>query len=461
MKICIPTGIAHFPGENMNRLSDKIKIINWPIKLLLSTLNISHVNKKEINLLLWAWIYIFSLFLSYYILRPIRDELGVAGGVKNLPWLFTGTLLAMLIVNPIFSYLVKRCSRERFIKLTYRFFSFNLLLFLAALQFSSTEQNVWIGRVFFIWVSVFNLFVVSVFWSFVVDIFNSEQGKRLFGFLTAGATIGGIAGSSLTSSMVDGIGQNGLLLIAMVLIECSVFASQRLANVHQRQGKQVGNISDDQKPIGGGIFTGMAHTFRSPYLFSIALFIFFYSTTSTILYFHQASIAESAFSDRNSRTAFFANIDFWVNVFTLLFQLLLTGRILGWLGVAFTLCALPLITTLGFAALIGYPTIGIFVAVQVARRVSNFSLARPAREILFTSVTREDRYKTKNFIDTFVYRAGDQLASWTYAGFIAAGLSLSGIAVVAVPVSCLWLILSIWLGRKHEKWGDVPIKSNT
>ena len=404
------------------------------------------------KLLLWAWVYIFSLFLSYYILRPIRDDLGVAGGVKNLPWLFTGTLLAMLMVNPIFSYLVKRCSRGRFIKLTYRFFSFNLLLFLAALQFSSTEQNVWIGRVIFIWVSVFNLFVVSVFWSFVVDIFNSEQGKRLFGFLAAGATMGGIAGSSLTSSMVDGIGQNGLLLIAIMLIECSVFASQRLANVYHRQ---VGPFVDEQRPIGGGIFTGMTHTFRSPYLFSIALFIFLYSTTSTILYFHQASIAESVFSDSNSRTSFFANIDFWVNVFTLLFQLLLTGRILGWLGVAFTLCALPLITTLGFAALVGYPTIAIFVAVQVARRVSNFSLARPAREILFTSVTREDRYKTKNFIDTFVYRAGDQLASWTYAGFIAAGLSLSGIAVVAVPVSCLWLILSIWLGRRHEKWIDV------
>lgn len=432
-----------------------------PINPFLKMMNISHVNKMEVKLLLWAWFYIFSLFLSYYILRPIRDELGVAGGVRNLPWLFTGTLLAMLLVNPIFSYLVKRCSREHFIKLTYRFFSFNLLVFLVALQFSSNAQNVWIGRVFFIWVSVFNLFVVSVFWSFIVDIFNSEQGKRLFGFLAAGATMGGIAGSSLTSTLVAGIGQNGLLFIAMILIECSIFASQRLANVHHGERKKTGTVSDDEKPIGGGIFTGMTHTFRSPYLFSIALFIFFYSTTSTILYFHQASIAESVFNDRNSRTAFFANIDFWVNVFTLLFQLLLTGRVLGWLGVAFTLCALPLITTLGFAVLIGYPTIAIFVAVQVVRRVSNFSLARPAREILFTSVTREDRYKTKNFIDTFVYRAGDQLASWTYAGFIAAGLSLSGIAVVAVPVSCLWLILSIWLGRKHEKWADMTIKSNT
>ncbi|WP_413648510.1 hypothetical protein [Pantoea sp. B65] len=178
----------------MKSLSEKSNIISRATRIFLKIMNISHVNKIEIKLLLWAWFYIFLLFLSYYILRPIRDELGVAGGVKNLPWLFTGTLLAMLLVNPIFSYFVKRCSRERFIKLTYRFFSFNLLLFLVALQFSSTGQNVWIGRVFFIWVSVFNLFVVSVFWSFVVDIFNSEQGKRLFGFLAAGATMGGIAG---------------------------------------------------------------------------------------------------------------------------------------------------------------------------------------------------------------------------------------------------------------------------
>ncbi|MBP2170763.1 AAA family ATP:ADP antiporter [Erwinia toletana] len=435
-------------SNNDNAIWQFIQFVNH-------ALNFSHVSKAELRLLVWAWMYIFVLFLCYYILRPIRDELGVAGGVKNLPWLFTGTLLAMLLVNPLFAYLVKRCSRERFIKLTYRFFSLNLLAFLIALKFSSAEQNIWIGRMFFIWVSVFNLFVVSVFWSFIVDIFNSEQGKRLFGFLAAGATLGGIAGSSLTSGMVEDIGQNGLLFIAMILIECSVFASQRLAKAHHRQNAAAEQAIDDQQPIGGGIFTGMAHTFRSPYLFAIALFIFFYSTTSTILYFHQASIAESVFSDRNSRTAFFANIDFWVNVFTLVFQLLLTGRILGWLGVACTLCALPLISVLGFAALIGYPSIGLFVAVQVARRVSNFALARPAREILFTSVTREDRYKTKNFIDTFVYRAGDQLASWTYAGFVAAGLSISGIAIVAVPVSCLWLILSIWLGRKHEKWATI------
>lgn len=419
-----------------------------------STFNITHVTTCEARLLFWSWLYISILFISYYILRPIRDELGVAGGVKNLPWLFTGTLLAMLLVNPLFAWLVKRCSREQFIKLTYRFFSLHLLIFLAALKFASPEQNVWIGQIFFIWVSVFNLFVVSVFWSFVVDIFTAEQSKRLFGFLATGATLGGMAGSSLTSGLVDKIGQNGLLLIAMVLIECAVFASQRLAKAHNLQGINFTH-SHKQQPIGGGIFTGVAHTFRSPYLFSIALFIFFYSTTSTILYFHQASIAESVLIDRNSRTAFFANIDFWVSVFTLLFQLLLTSRILGWLGVAFTLCALPLISALGFAALISHSSVTLFIAVQVARRVSNYALARPAREILFISVSREDRYKTKHFIDTFVYRAGDQLASWTYAGFIAAGLSLSGIAIVAVPFSCLWLGMSIWLGRKHEKYAVI------
>lgn len=374
--------------------TDRISVFRL-IQAARSTFNITHVTKTEARLLFWSWLYISILFISYYILRPIRDELGVAGGVKNLPWLFTGTLLAMLLVNPLFAWLVKRCSRERFIKLTYRFFSLHLLIFLAALKFTSPEQNVWIGRIFFIWVSVFNLFVVSVFWSFVVDIFTAEESKRLFGFLAAGATLGGMAGSSLTSGLVDKIGQNGLLLIAMVLIECSVFASQRLAKAHRLQDINFTRGNKEQQPIGGGIFTGMVQTFRSPYLFSIALFIFFYSTTSTILYFHQASIAESVFIDRNSRTAFFANIDFWVSVFTLLFQLLLTSRILGWLGVAFTLCALPLISALGFAALISHPSVTLFIAVQVARRVSNYALARPAREILFISVSREDRYKTK------------------------------------------------------------------
>lgn len=405
----------------------------------------------EARALAWAWLYVFALFLAYYVLRPIRDELGVAGGVRNLPWLFTGTLLAMLAVNPLFAYSVRRWPRERFIAIAYRFFALNLLIFTMLLTLATPEQHIWIGRAFFIWVSVFNLFVVSVFWSFIVDVFDAEQGKRLFGFLAAGATLGGIAGSSLTSGLVERLGQNWLLLASIILLEVAVFASRRLSRVSDAFQRPVQG-DDPHKPVGGGIFAGMTHTFRSPYLLGIAFFILFYSVTSTFLYFQQATIAEANFPNRAARTAFFANIDFWVNVFTLAFQIFLTGRLMGWLGVAAMLCALPLFSVAGFAALAASSTVGVFVVVQVARRVSNFALARPTREVLFTSVPREDRYKAKNFIDTVVYRGGDQVGSWAYTGLMGLGLSLTGIAIVAVPLSAIWLALSFWLGRRQERW---------
>ncbi len=408
------------------------------------------VRPTETRALLWSWLYIFALFLAYYVLRPIRDELGVAGGVRNLPWLFTGTLVAMIAINPLFAWAVRRWARERFIAVAYRFFMMNLLVFMALMMNSSPDAQVWVGRAFFIWVSVFNLFVVSVFWSFVVDVFDSEQGKRLFGFLAAGATTGGIAGSALTSGLVERIGQSWLLVASIVLLEVAVFAARRLSSVSDAFKRPL-ERDEAHKPVGGGLFAGITHTFRSPYLLGIAFFILFYAVTSTVLYFQQATIAEQSFPDRAARTAFFANIDLWVNVLTLAFQLFLTARIMGWVGVAATLCALPLLSVAGFAGLAAFPSVAVFVALQVARRVSNFALARPAREVLFTSVPREDRYKTKSFIDTVVYRGGDQIAAWGYAGLLAVGLGTTGIAIVAVPISAIWLGLSYWLGRQQEK----------
>ncbi len=408
------------------------------------------VEPAEVAALGWSWLYVFALFLAYYVLRPIRDELGVAGGVRNLPWLFTGTLLAMLAANPLFSYAVRRWPRETFIAVAYRFFMLNLLAFMLLLASASPTEHVWIGRVFFIWVSVFNLFVVSVFWSFVVDVFDAEQGRRLFGFLAAGATLGGIAGSALTSGFVERVGQAWLISASILLLEVAVFAVRRLSGLSDAFSRTA-HGEDPKKALGGGIFAGMTHTLASPYLLGIAVFILLYSTTSTFLYFQQATIAEVHFPDRSARTAFFAGIDFWVNVLTIGFQLFLTGRLATRLGVTAMLCALPLVSVAGFAALAASPTVLVFVLVQVARRVSNFALARPMREVLFTAVPREDRYKAKNFIDTVVYRGGDQMASWSYAGLIALGLSMTGIATIAVPLSLAWLGLSAWLGRRQER----------
>jgi len=412
---------------------------------------IGQIHPGEGRALAWSWLYIFSLFLAYYVLRPIREELGVAGGVEYLPWLFTGTLITMTVINPLFAWVVRRWPRERFIAIAYRFFMLNLVVFMILLANATPEQHVWIGRAFFIWVSVFNLFVISVFWSFMVDVFNGEQAKRLFGFLATGATLGGIVGSALTSGLVERLGQIWLLLISIVLLEVAVFATRRLSDISDAFKRPL-ERREGHQPVGGGLLTGITHTFRSPYLLGIAFFILCYAVTSTVLYFQQAMIAEQYFADRAARTAFFANISLWVNGITLGVQLFLTGRIMRWLGVAVTLCALPLLSMVGFTGLAAFPSIAVFVVFQVARNVSNYALTRPAREVLFTAVSREDRYKTKNFIDTVVYRGGDQIAAWSYAGLLAVGLGLTGIAAIAVPISAIWLVLGFWLGRRQQQW---------
>jgi AAA family ATP:ADP antiporter len=405
---------------------------------------------EELPALGWSLLYVISIFLAYYVLRPIRDELGTAGGVDQLPWLFTGTLLAMLAASPLFAYAVRRLPRERFIAIAYRFFSANLLVFTVLLAFATPEQEAWIGRAFFIWVSVFNLFVVSIFWSFTVDVFDGEQGKRLFGIVAAGATLGGLLGSALTAGLVEVIGRSGLMTVSILLIEVAIFASRRLSRVGNGFARPP-LAEDPHEPVGGGVFAGVVHTFRSPYLLGLALFILFYSVTSTFLYFQQASIAAETFPDRAARTAFFASIDLYVNAITLLLQLFLTGRLIGWLGIAATLCALPLVSLVGFTLLAAYPTVGVFMAMQVARRVSNFALARPTREVLFTASAREDRYKAKSFIDTVVYRGGDQVASWSYAGLMGLGVTLSQVAIIAVPLSLIWLGLSLALAHAHRR----------
>lgn len=403
---------------------------------------------REAQALAWAWLYIFTLFLAYYVMRPIRDEMGLAGGVRQLPWLFSGTLLAMVVVNPLFAYAVRRWPRERFIAVTYRFFMAHLLGFVVLLAASPDDLQVWIGRAFFIWVSVFNLFVVSVFWSIVVDVFDDTQGRRLFGILAAGATLGGIAGSSVTAGLAEWLGQNRLLLVSIALLEVSVFAAKRLSrwsDVSERPTR----APDRAGAVGGGVFAGLTHTLRSPYLIGISLFMVIYAVTSTVLYFQQAEIVGASFPDRGARTAFFATIDLWVNVLTLVCQVFLTGYLVRRLGVVAVLCVLAFVSAAGFTALAIAPTVGVLVVIQVARRVSNFAFARPTREVLFTSLTREDRYKAKTFIDTVIYRGGDQIGSWSYAGLIALGLGITGVAWAAVPLSVAWLALSVWLGLRH------------
>jgi AAA family ATP:ADP antiporter len=413
------------------------------------------VRPDEAPLLVWAWLYIFSVLSSYYVLRPIRDQAGVAGGVSNLQWLFTGTLVGMLILNIPFAYLVKTLPRRRFIPLTYHFFAANILLFAALFHWADPGQTIWVGRVFFIWVSVFNLFVVSVFWQLNVDLFTVEQGKRLFGVIAAGATLGAIVGSGVTAGLARHVPPTVLLLGSALVLEVAVLSAGRLARLSAALDRRV--VDDaGEAPIGGGVFAGITHAVGSSYLLNVTVFMLLFAITSTFLYFQQAGIVSAAFRDRGAQTAFFASVDLLVNVLTLVIQLFLTGRLVLLLGVAVTLALLPVLTIVGFGVLALVPTIGAVAVFQVVRRAADYALTRPSREVLYTVVPREDRYKTKSFIDTVVYRTGDQLGAWSVTLLRALGFGSAHLSWAVVPVAVVWLLNAVWLGRRQERLAAAP-----
>ena len=414
---------------------------------------IIEVEPEEIRALAWSWLYFFSVLSAYYVIRPIRDEMGVAGGVSNLPWLFTGTLVGMMLANPPFAALVARLPRVRFVALAYRFFAANLVLFFLLLQVTAGAQNIWVGRVFYIWSAVFNLFVVSVFWSFMTDVFTRRQGLRLFGFVSAGGTLGGIAGSALTATLAEQIGPAYLLLVSVTLLEVAVFSVGRLSRLSEslRTKRGLPDEHDQEAVIGGGIWSGISHACSSGYLLNIIVYMLLFTVLSTFLYFQQASLVEQTMTDRAARTAFFARVDLLVNALTLGAQIFLTGRVLRRLGVALTLTVIPAMSAIGFLSLGMLPILAAVVVFQALRRAGNYAIAQPARQVLFTVLSREDRYKAKNFIDTFVYRAGDQVGAWSYALMGVFSLGVAGTAFVAVPISIVWLLNGLWLGRKQER----------
>ncbi len=409
------------------------------------------VQPEELPAVGWCWVYAFALLAANYILTPIRDQMGVAGGVRNLPWLFVGTLAGTILLNLPFGWLVKKLPRSRFIPLTYRFFAVMLLLFGVAMHFATKEQSVWVGRLFFIWVSVTNLFAISVFWQLNVDLFSPGQGKRLFGFIAAGATIGAIVGSAYISIVAKTVSPTVLLISAAVLFEVAVFCAGRLGRLspalHRLPPEKAASV--DEKPVGGGVLAGILHAVRSPYLLGVSAFLLLYSVTSTFVYSQQAAIVAHDLTDRAAQTVFFSNVNFGVNTVALVLQLFFTGRIVLTLGVALALAILPVITMGGFAALAMTPTLAVIGTFQVIRRGVEYAVTRPAREVIYTVVSREDRFKSKGFIDTFVYRLGDQVGIWSSTLFTSLGGSMASLA--AIGIALVWLVTALWLGGEQKK----------
>ena len=403
------------------------------------------VRPNEVRALWLGFTFFFVVLAGYYVIRPIRDNIG-AQQFENLWWMFTVVLVVMIVANALFSAVVSRMSRRRFIPIAYRFFILNLIIFFVLMQYVPPGKQPWVDGCFFVWVSVFNLFATAVFWGFMTDLFTTEQGKRLFGFIAVGGSLGGILGPIITASLVHYVSTGYLLLICAAMLEIAA-QCVRFFPAEFRRGEEVAAA---EKPIGGKFWDGVTNICKSPYLFGLFLFIFLYTFTSTWTYFQQSDLTRTGFVDKAARTAFFAKLDLSVNTLTLILQVFVTGRLMKFLGVTVTLLFMPVLSLFGFAAMGLTPILPVLAAFQVARRASTFAFMRPAREVLFTVLRREDKYKAKSFIDTFGYRCGDQFGAWSYSGMHALGLSFSAISYVGIPVVAGWCALGVWLGRKQH-----------
>jgi AAA family ATP:ADP antiporter len=394
---------------------------------------------------LWSFAYFFTLLAGYYVLRPLRDQMGIAGGVKNLPWMFTATFATLLVAQPLYGALVARLPRAQFIPVVYHFFVANLVLFWLLLTLD--VATVFVARVFFVWVSVFNLFVIAVFWSVMADLFTSEQGKRLFGFIGAGGTAGALLGPVITIGLSVPLGPTNLLIAAIVFLELAVFCAHRL----ERTASAPQDARREEQRVGGSAFAALPELIRSPYLLGVGAWVSLLSFGATILYFAQANIVAATVHGAGAQTRIFASIDLAVGLLTLATQVFATGRLLKRFGTGVTAGALPAVYVAGFAALAFSPSLIVVVVVQVVQRWMNFAIANPARQVFFTVVARAEKYKAKNLIDVVIYRGSDALYGWVFDSLQVLGLKLGAIALCALPVVAGWLVLSAALGRAQER----------
>jgi len=390
----------------------------------------------------------FAMFSAYGILRPIRETMGITSGVQTLPALFWATFAAMLLVQPLYGWITSRFRRTAFLPWVYLFFVLNIVGFHA--WFNAQEDHTWIARVYFVWVSVFVLFVVAVFWSLMADVFSREQAGRLFGFVAAGLSTGGLFGPFLGARLAGPIGTINLLLVSAALLAASLAFMLLVLRWHRRHGENTAPGVDRDARLGGSALAAFRQVASSPYLALIALFVFLLTWVSTFLYLEQQAMVAEVFDSRDARTVFFNRIDFWVQAGSLTMQLFVFGRLYRWLGFRALIASVPVLMMLGFAALALFPSFAVLVAVMVVRRIGEYSITRPSRDLLYTSVTREERYKAKSLIDTFVYRGGDATSATAHALVKSTfGLGLSGVAWCGAALAGLWAVVALVLGTKH------------
>ena len=402
-----------------------------------------NIHRGEWPRFLLAFSYFFFLLAGYFMLRPIRGTVA-ANHSESLHLLYTGTFVSMLLIVPVFGWLVSKFRRGRFIPGIYLFFISNLVFFASA--FTGETSSDWVQFGFFVWLSVFNLFVVSIFWSFMADIFHPGQAQRLFGSIMAGGSLGAISGPLLTASWVSEIGPDGVMTLAIVCLLMATLLAIILSRFERYKHRD-----QPSKVIGGSIWEGAVQVFRSKYLLLICLLMLSHNLTSTFLYNGLAVLVDQNIIGFAERTRFFSYVDLVVQVLAFLFQFLITSRLVIHLGMPRTAILPPILLAAGFTLLGSSLGLVLFAAIQVAQRALNYGLLGPVKEMLFTVVDRETKYKSKNFIDTVVYRGSDVTASWIFKGMMTAGLSLGQIAWVYIPIMGVWAAGAWHLGKAYTR----------
>ncbi|MDO9519486.1 MAG: MFS transporter [Pseudohongiella sp.] len=419
-----------------------------------------NIRPSELAPILMAALYFFFILTTLMILRPARDALGMQAGIDAIRWLFMGTLVATLLVNPVFGWLVSKFRRLTFITATYAFFGINLLVFAGLLLFAEEAVGITSGNVFYIWMSVFNLFLTMIFWALMADRFSLEQSKRLFGVIAVGGTVGAIFGSAIAWQLAETVGAPMLLVIAAFFLALATAAAWGVALL-QPERKDLESDDPDAPPqvsenaiIGGTALEGFRAVFRSPYLLGIAAYVLILAVVVTFIYFTRLQMVAALGDDVDMRTGIFAQLDLATQVATLVLQLVVAGHVMKRLGVHVALVLAPVTAALGFIGLAMVASLVVLVIFDAIFRAVQRAIMRPARETLFTVVSREEKYKAKAFIDTFVYRGGDAVGAQTEGLLARLGMGLYALTLVVVPMAIAWAALGLWLGRQQSKLAE-------
>ncbi len=425
--------------------------------------------------LAWAFATFFLLLAGYYVLRPLRDEFGARESATGLSRLYFGTAAGTLLANFGFSVLVRRLSRARFVPIVYHVLAASVIGFaLLLLRDHDAQRTRAIGRAFFVWISVYNLFAISVYWGFMAEIFRAEQGKRLFGLLGVAGTLGGMAGAGATSLLASRWSIPALLVLAALVIEAAILCARGLERAARESGADASPGRADAslaahdtpaasaapRSLGADVAAGLRLLLRSPYLGLICGFLVLYTASSTYAYFFQAQIVRENLSDPAERTRFFANVDLATNALSLLLGGWLAGRMMPALGIGACMACMPIYVALGFGGLALSPSLAAIALFQAPRRALEFGLVKPAREVLYTVLSHDEKFAAKSLIDTLVYRTSDALSGAAFARLSSASLGSSAIALSFLPLAALWWWIALRLGRQQRALAEARVEAH-